>query len=198
MFVMCILSADHNIKLAKVMLFAADNIPPLQITSPFIQVVVVDPPQVVVVDQKKKRRLLRSTMCMFSCSCSSCARACACARPHAYACTRACARARSCARSCARSYGCGCGCASCSSVNQLAWTYLYPIPAQAIKILIRDFTPNQRWAKDLASTSLLLSKTKRKEKKGYEKEQEHKLQVLSQRQPKWIWSENNPIRSNPK
>ena len=32
LFVQCILSSHHDFKLARVMLFAADNIPPLQVT----------------------------------------------------------------------------------------------------------------------------------------------------------------------
>ena len=32
LFVQCVLSLLHDIKLARVMLFAADNIPPLQVT----------------------------------------------------------------------------------------------------------------------------------------------------------------------
>lgn len=32
LFVQCVLSSHHDVKLARVMLFAADNIPPLQVT----------------------------------------------------------------------------------------------------------------------------------------------------------------------
>ena len=35
LFVQCVLSSHHDIKLARVMLFAADNIPPLQVTCYF-------------------------------------------------------------------------------------------------------------------------------------------------------------------
>lgn len=33
LFVQCVLSEHHNIKLARIVLFAADNIPPLQVLS---------------------------------------------------------------------------------------------------------------------------------------------------------------------